>query len=250
MPSPTPGAFKAKLPRGPLLEVVVSSVADAVAAEEGGAGRVEVVSEIEQGGLTPSLSLVRAIHAVVHIPMRVMVRDSPSFVARDEEEIRHMYACAQELARIGVGGLVLGFLQGGKVDIALTSRLLNAAPLLNATFHRAFDEAAHPLEALAALRTCEQVDRVLTDGGPGDWLERARRLEAWRGRARPEITIMVGGGLDAAALRLLRAHTELREFHVGRAARAKPDWQAPVDSARVHDLVQILRAPARAAETG
>lgn len=230
-----------KLHRGPLLEVVVSTVADAVAAEEGGAGRIELVAGIEQGGLTPDLAMIRSVLAVVRIPVRVMLRDNPSFAAADEAEIRHLYSFAQELGRLGVAGLVLGFIQDGKVDLALACRLLSAAPLLNATFHRAFDQATHPMEALAALKSCEQIDRILTDGGPGDWPERARRLEMLRARARPEITVMAGGGLDAEALRLLRTRTEVREFHVGRAARLQPNWQSPVDAARVHHLVGVLK---------
>lgn len=236
-----------KLGRGPLLEVVVSSVSDSVAAEEGGAHRLELVSAIEEGGLTPDLGLVRAVRAVVRIPFRVMVRDNTGFGVRDEAEARHLYAFAQELARLGVNGLVLGFIQEGKVDLALLFRILSAAPLLNATFHRAFDEAAHSSEALVALKSCEQIDRILTAGGAGDLEQRARQLENWRTHARPEITVMAGGGLDAAALRYMRAHTEIREFHVGRAARAQPNWEAPVDAARVHELAAILRAPAAAA---
>ena len=61
-----------------LLEVIVSSVEDALEAEQGGAGRLEVVRSLEVGGLTPSLELVRQICQRVKIPLRVMLRCAES----------------------------------------------------------------------------------------------------------------------------------------------------------------------------
>ena len=62
-----------------LLEVIVQSVEDALAAEAGGADRLEVVREIERDGLSPSLDLVRAISSATRVPLRVMVRESNTF---------------------------------------------------------------------------------------------------------------------------------------------------------------------------
>ncbi|MBZ5592386.1 MAG: hypothetical protein LAP39_09125 [Acidobacteriia bacterium] len=67
------------MPGVPLLEVIACSVADAVAAERGGAGRLEIVRALEAGGLTPLLSLVKEIVAAVSIPVRVMLRENPGF---------------------------------------------------------------------------------------------------------------------------------------------------------------------------
>jgi copper homeostasis protein len=57
----------------PLLEVIVCSVADAVEAERGGAGRLEIVRDLHQGGLTPSLELVREIKLATELPVRTSI---------------------------------------------------------------------------------------------------------------------------------------------------------------------------------
>src|SRR5437899_1065189 len=104
----------------PVLEVIACSVADAVEAEKGGANRLEVISHFEVGGLTPPLGLVREIMAAVRLPVRVMVRDSPGYTAVGEAERRRLCAAASELNRLGVDGLVLGFLREGEIDVRLT----------------------------------------------------------------------------------------------------------------------------------
>jgi copper homeostasis protein len=226
--------------RGMALEVVVTSVADAAAAAEGGATRLEVAVQMDADGLTPPLALVQQIQDAVQLPLRVMLRDSPHLTPRHAQEVEHMAATAEALARLGVDGLVLGFLRDGRIDVGLLCRLLAVAPLLAATFHRAFDATAHPMEALAALKTCEQVDYVLTAGGAESWPERLENWRRWRVLARPEMKVIAAGGLDDAALRQLRQDTELRHFHVGRSARASGDWSQPVSADRVRALCAAL----------
>ncbi len=77
-----------------ILEVIVCSVADAVAAERGGANRLEIISHYEAGGLTPALELVREITVTVSIPARVMLRETEPFVVRDAAEVERQCARA------------------------------------------------------------------------------------------------------------------------------------------------------------
>ncbi|MGH9534787.1 MAG: copper homeostasis protein CutC [Terriglobales bacterium] len=221
--------------RGVTLEVVVTSLVDARAAAAGGATRLEVAVQLSDDGLTPPLALVRQIRDEISLPLRVMLRQSPSWAPRHAQEIEQLAATAEALARLGVDGLVLGFLREGRVDVGLLCRLLGSAPLLAATFHRAFDAVTYPAEALTALKTCEQVDLVLTAGGGGEWAARLENWRRWPILARPEMTIVAAGGLDVAAIAELRARTELRQFHVGRAARPA-GWDSPVSVERVREL--------------
>src|SRR4029079_13785662 len=130
-----------------ILEVIACSVADAVEAQKGGAGRLEVVRDLDRGGLTPSLELVRAIKEAVDLPLRVMVRESDGFGTSDEMEIERLCDAASELSSLGIDGLVTGFIKRGSSAFGLTSRVLACAPGLNATFHHAFESADHQLEA-------------------------------------------------------------------------------------------------------
>jgi len=200
-----------------ILEVIACSVADALAAEKGGANRLEVVRALDRGGLTPPIELVRAIKDAVDLPLRVMVRESHGYQTSGETEIEKLCAAADEFSKLGVDGLVLGFLKGKTIDLDLTRRVLAAAPKLKATFHHAFEDAADQLQAVREIKKLSQVDRILSHGGSGD--QRSQRLDAYVHAAAPEITILAGGGIDSGAIALLRHTTAVREFHVGRAAR-------------------------------
>jgi copper homeostasis protein len=224
-----------------ILEVIACSLADAIEAQRGGASRLEVVRDLDRGGLTPSIELVRAIKEAVDLPLRVMVRESDGFGTTDEMEIERLCAAASELSRLGIDGLVLGFRKRGAIDLDLTSRVLACAPGLNATFHHAFEDAADQLQAVSQLKSLPQVDRILSSGGSGELEERCGRLAVYEQAAAPEIKIIAGGGIDRNAIELLRRTTALREFHVGRAARQGFDVAGPVQAELVSELVRAMR---------
>ena len=223
-----------------ILEVIACSVADAIEAEKGGAGRLEVVSALDRGGLTPPVPLVRAIKDAVDLPLRVMVRESDGYQTNGESEIEKLCAAADEFSRLDVDGLVLGFLKNGTVDLDLTRRVLAAASGLKATFHHAFEDAADQLQAVSDIKRLSQVDRILSHGGPGDLEERRQRLDEYVNAAVPEITDVAGGRIDSSAIALLRHTSAVREFHVGRAARRDFRVDGEVQSELVRALVNGL----------
>jgi copper homeostasis protein len=202
-----------------VLEVIACSVADALAAQRGGASRLEVVRDLDRGGLTPPVELVRTIKDAVDLPLRVMVRESGGYAISGDAELERLCVAAEAFAKLGVDGLVLGFLQDGVVDLELTARVLAAAPNVKATFHHAFEDAADQLQALSELKKLGQVDRVLSHGGSGTLSARTQRLNVYAHAAVPQLTIIAGGGIDRSAIESLKRTTIIREFHVGRAAR-------------------------------
>jgi copper homeostasis protein len=223
-----------------VLEVIACTVEDAIEAEKGGADRLEVISHFELGGLTPSLERVREIQTAVRLPLRVMLRESDGYQVASDDEIARLCSAARELAALSVDGIVLGFLRDGKVDIDLTTRILDNAPMLNATFHRAFDETSDPFEALAELRNYRQIDRILTSGGPGDWSEKTEKLARYQEVTGGHPIILVGGGVDASVIKAIRSKTDLAEFHIGRAARVPAAFNGLVQSARVRELLACI----------
>lgn len=223
--------------RGVLLEVIAETVEDAREAEQGGAGRIELVRDLSRGGLTPPLAVIEAVVRAVRIPVRVILRESESFVLADPGEPRRLHAAALEAHARGAAGFVVGFLRGGAPDVAAVQEVLG--PLTGpATFHRAFDDADRPLAAVAALAADARVDRLLTSGGAGAWQARLARLRALRQAAPPHLTILPGGGLDADALRDL-VEDGFPEAHVGQAARVPPGHHGRVRASRVAELVAI-----------
>jgi copper homeostasis protein len=237
---------KAKEPRArePILEVIACSVADAIEAERGGASRLEIISDFARGGLTPSLEVVRDILQSVSLPARVMLRESDGYELNDNDEIRRLCAFAHELSTRRVDGVVLGFLRDREIDLEMTARLLSYAPNLKATFHHAFEEVRDPFEAIRKLKTLEQVDRILTSGGVGGWTQKIERLGRYQEEARPEISVIAGGGIDRQRINTICGTTAVREFHVGRAARVPSHADGVVQAARVRELVEIIKTSA------
>jgi copper homeostasis protein len=218
-----------------LLEVIVQTVADACAAAEGGADRLEIVRAIRSGGLTPPLALVTAIAAAVPLPLRVMVRENAGYDT-DQSEVQALQRAAAEFAGIGVDGLVAGFSKRGAVSIADLSVVLDAAPAVPVTFHRAFDAVSDPLAALDLLARIPQIDAVLTSGGEGTPEARCERLRDYSDRAGARLAIVAGGGVDEEAFALFAKAACARVIHVGRAARDGQNPEGPVSAARVRRL--------------
>lgn len=227
-----------------MLEIIVCSVEDAIAAEAGGADRLEVISHYEVGGLTPPLEMVKEIAARVSIPLRVMVRESEPFEVYDGLEIERLCEAASKFAKVGVDGLVLGFLlygeHGAILDLDLLERVLLSAPRLKATFHRAIEELPNPAYAIEQLKSYPQIDRVLTSGGGGKaWRDKVKDFAMLQEKAQPEIEILVGGGTDAEVIRLLKP-AGIREFHVGKAVREGERLDGVVLAEKVRELKQLI----------
>ncbi len=219
-----------------VLEVIACTVEDAIEAEKGGANRLEVISHFERGGLTPSLELVRAMQTAVRLPLRVMLRESDGYQVAGNDEISRLCSVARELAAMRVDGIVLGFLRDGKADIELIKLILDSAPTLKATFHRAFDETNDRFETLAELSQCSQIDRILTSGGPGVWTDKIERLVLYQQATEGHPIILVGGGVDVSVIKAVRSKTDLAEFHIGRAARVPADFNGLVQAERVKEF--------------
>jgi copper homeostasis protein len=216
-----------------ILEVIASSVEDAIEAARGGAHRLEVVRDLHRQGLTPSITLVERIQREVSLPLRVMVRESDGFACPSDDERRMLVDAASAFDALGVDGLVIGWTRGGRIDEETLGRVLQAGPSLRATFHRAFDALPDPEAALGVLKRHSQIDRVLTGAGNGPWASRCQTLSRYARWAGPRITILPGGEIDEAAIRALDACGCVTEVHVGRAARIRRAIDGPVSAAAV-----------------
>jgi copper homeostasis protein len=229
-----------------ILEIIVCTVEDAVAAEHGGANRLEVISHYEVGGLTPSFDLVSEIASAVKIPARVMLRESEPFVVTDEREIERLRGAARAFARLPIDGLVLGFLKeapgGLRIDHDLVSSVLACAPNLKATFHRAFEELPDPVGAIGELKRHPQIDCVLSRGRGEEWMAELDRFVEWERAARPEMRMLLGGGVDRDAIKFFCKASTIRAFHVGRAARDGEKVDGAVLAGRVRELAELIKA--------
>ena len=225
------------------LEVIVQSVGDARAAEEGGADRLEVVRSIEHGGLTPALDVVHEIAAAVRLPMRVMVRENAGFTIGNGE-LRRLQEAAASLEAANVDGIVIGFAGGGSLRLPDLENVLSAASRVRVTFHRAFDSLDDPIAAIPLVARCAQVDRILTSGGTGAPAARVETLRRYA-KVAGRLTMVAGGGVDDAAAAMFAQSNCVTEIHIGRAARADRVPGSPVAARSVAAIRALLdREPA------
>ncbi|GAB3672898.1 copper homeostasis protein CutC [Actinocorallia lasiicapitis] len=209
-----------------MLEVIALTVADAVAAERGGADRLELVADMAADGLTPDAGTVAEIRAAVGIPIRPMLRANAGF-ATHQAELDRLRCAAEALAEAGADGFVFGFLDAGRVDLPAACALARTVAPLPWTFHRAVD---HAVGGWDDVRRLQGLDQILTSGSTTsvrDGIETLRR----RAEADSRL-ILAGGGLRQEDVPVLRA-AGVTGFHVGGAVRKARSWDAPVDEGLV-----------------
>jgi len=224
-----------------LLEVATSSVERSLAAERAGADRLELCVDMEIGGITPGLELIRQVRATVQIPIHVLVRPRAGDFVYTTAEFAQM---KEEIAAIGevkVQGIVTGvLLPDGSVDKQRTRELVALAAPMQVTFHRAFDETKDLTVALEEIVLTGAV-RILTSGGAADALSGASVLRSLLQQAGNRIGILPGGGLHAGNVAEVARVTGARELHTG-LGRVIPYHSAdtPAFESAVRDCVASL----------
>jgi copper homeostasis protein len=203
------------MPRKYLLEISVDTLDKAIAAERGGADRIELCAELSVGGLTPARELLRTVREKIGIPIYSMIRPREGNFAYSQAEIAEMKRSITVAKEAGMNGVVLGLLrQDRRVDVSRTRDLVDLARPLPVTFHRAFDQTPSPSEALEdVIRTGSA--RILTSGGAKSAPEGAAILAEVVRAARDRIILVPGAGINAANLTRVKQQTGAREFHSG-----------------------------------
>ena len=219
-----------------MLEIIASTVEEAVAAEQAGADRIELVSALSEGGLTPSYGLIRQVVSTVEIPVHVLVRPhSKSFVysKSDEETIITDIDLIREL---GAAGIVVGSLTAdGRVDEGFLGRIIKHKGELSLTFHRAIDSSRDILEAAEVLADFPEVDRILTSGGQATALE-GKETIARLIKDHPDLIILPGSGITLENAKTLLEETKASELHVGSAVLE----DGIIQKERVEALTRLL----------
>lgn len=233
-----------------LLEICVDCVDSALAAEKGGAHRVEICSSLASGGTTPSLGLIKQCIERCSLPTMVMIRPHDGGFVYSEDDIGNMLHDVDAVKSLGVNGVVLGALTGeGDVDIGTMKRLIRAARPLQVTFHRAFDIVNDPLKALDAIIALG-ADRLLTSGQKKTAEAGVTLIEHLVDRADDRLTVMAGSGITCANVRQITSDTRVREIHASASVPRPPEFvsrevrfgdESRVTSAdRVRELIQNM----------
>ena len=196
-----------------IYEICVDSVAGVRAAKDAGADRVELCADLLEGGITPSLGMIRQARKLSGIDLNVMIRPRGGDFLFNDDEFASTRADVETAKAEGADGVVIGLLTAaGEIDAARTRELVALARPLSVTFHRAFDVAAEPFGALETLIELG-VDRVLTSGQEPSVLEGLPLIVELTRRAGDRIVIMPGGGIMARNVERIVAAAKPRELH-------------------------------------
>ncbi|RPD47893.1 copper homeostasis protein CutC [Hymenobacter sediminis] len=208
------------------LEICANSVQSAVAAQAGGAHRIELCQNLEQGGITPSYGLVQRVRELLSIPVFALIRPRPGNFCYSPDEVAIMATDIAQCRLLGCDGVVLGVLDAqGRVAVPQCQALMEVAGPLPVTFHRAFDVCPNQLQALEDV-VALGCQRILTSGGQATAEAGQTQLATLVEQAAGRISIMPGAGIRPHNIRAVAARTGATEFHAS-ATRPLPLSQAP-----------------------
>ena len=201
--------------REPILEISVENLEAALAAQRGGANRLELCAELNVGGVTPNAELMRSVRGEIQLPIFAMIRPRAGDFVYTEAEIERMQREIELARKAGMDGVVFGLrLKDGSIDLAGTRRLVEFARPLPVTFHRAFDECTDLQQALEDV-IATGAARILTSGGASTAVEGLSTLKQLVADAGERITILPGSGINAGNIAEVARGTGAREFHSG-----------------------------------
>lgn len=236
----------------PLLEVAAGSLGSALAAQEGGAGRIELCADLAEGGTTPSHGMLAVVRDHVRIPLYAIIRPRAGDFCYDDADVEVMRRDVETCVALGCDGVVIGALDiDGNVDQGTCRTLIGAAGSLGVTFHRALDVARDRPAALGAIIAlgCE---RVLTSGGKATALDGAEEIAHTVQQAGGRVRVMAGAGITPDNICDVARRSGAHEFHASarrlrtsasrrddRLPGLDADWQE-TNGAVVRALVEAL----------
>lgn len=197
-----------------LIEVCVDSVESAIAAQEGGAARVELCDNLMEGGTTPSFGAIEQARKHLNIGLHVIIRPRGGDFLYSELEFEIIKRDIEICKQIGADGVVIGILTAdGEIDAERTKQLIELARPLSVTFHRAFDVTADAQKSLETLISLG-VDRVLTSGQEPTAFEGIETITDLVNQAGNRITILGCGNINARNVQKFVEKTKIREIHL------------------------------------
>ncbi|MCH2023249.1 MAG: hypothetical protein MK207_12290 [Saprospiraceae bacterium] len=205
------------------IEICLDTPLMALEAQKNGANRIELCSNISEGGTTPSAGCIAKTRELIHIDLFVMIRPRAGDFFYNEKEIEEMIYNIEISKSLGANGVVFGLLEkDGNVDIKNTKMLTEIASPMKVTFHRAFDRCKLPFKSMESLIDIG-VDRILTSGQCAKAVEGIALISDLIKQANNRIIIMPGSGVNEKNIKLIATKTNAIEFHFTAHKFIKPN---------------------------
>ncbi|MFB1051742.1 copper homeostasis protein CutC [Paraliobacillus sp. JSM ZJ581] len=227
------------------IEVIVQHAEDAKEAELLGADRLELVSAISEGGLTPSYGTIKQVLQQVNIPVQVMIRPHSNHFYYDEADLAIILEDIKNVITLGGNRIVFGALnQDNTINQQALNKIIELAPQLDITFHRAFDQVVSQKDAYRTLVSySDQVKRILTSGGAATCEQGKNELKQLVKLANelngPEI--LAGSGLDAINITEIHSYIGATQYHFGKAVREDSSLAKGFDDDSFLEIENILK---------
>jgi copper homeostasis protein len=236
-----------------MLEIIVQTISDALAAEEGGATQLDLKSDFVEDGLTPTAGTVERICSRVNIAVVVMVRARTNGMVLTPDDLAIMSADIRLSAERGADGFLLGAITPkGQIDRDAIQRLQEAAGELSLHFHLAWEMTRDPGEALEELVRLG-VKSARTTGGQGlgaKAVDGLAQIMAFREQVEGRMDLLLAGGVSSQNIARLVAGTGLVHAHAGSSVRNPPSPKGVVEKDRVRELRSELDRAVLRLETG
>ena len=197
-----------------MVEVCANGVESCIAAQEGGADRVELCAGIPEGGTTPSYGEIKVARRVLTTTLlHVIIRPRGGDFLYTDLEVERMAADIAICRDLGVDGVVFGCLKAdGTLDVDKNRYLMECSKGMSVTMHRAFDRVANPEQALETIIDLG-FDRILTSGQQPKAIQGVELLAKINRQAAGRIILMAGSGVTEQNIQEIRDVTGLHEFH-------------------------------------
>jgi len=225
-----------------MIEIIGTTIEDVKRIEESGANRIELVSALSEGGLTPSYSLIKRAVQSVNIPVNVMIRPHSKSFMYTEEEIQLMVEDIMIAKELNVSGVVFGVLdKHNEICIPSLEKLLKACDGIDVTFHKAIDELSDQVKGIEILANYDQIKNVLTSGGKGEILRNVPVIKNMVEKSK-HINIIVGGGLNFENIREIIKNTKAPQYHFGTAIRNEKSIFGEINIDSLKLLINTIRS--------
>lgn len=196
------------------LEVCVDTAEGAIAAEQGGATRLELCSNLIIGGTTPSISLLKIVKENVKIPVHAIIRPRFGDFCYSDLEFEEIKDQVVAMKEAGADGVVIGLVKPeGLLDSDRMMELMELAKPMHVALHRAFDVCKDPFEALETAIGLG-IQTILTSGQEQTALVGANLLGKLIERANGKIDIMPGGGINSDTILEIMEKTDAQSYHM------------------------------------
>jgi len=225
-----------------MLEIIAQSVEDAMVIEAAGADRIELVSGISEGGLTPSYAMIEQVIKAVKIPVNVMVRPHSYSFEYKTLDIKVMKQDIKTIESLGANGIVLGCLKDKQIDFDTFNDMIKDVNL-DITFHRAIDECDQLNLAYKSLISHNKVSQILTSGGPGKACDNFNELKAFYEMDKSKL--LIGSGVTLNNITEIVTKYPAASYHIGSDARVNQSFRNRIDEKHIKLVVDLIKTSQR-----